>query len=187
MIYREYEILRGKNNPLSGHIDGILRAPRANYLIDYKGSSIQAIRELKQANKPKESHYLQVNAYANIVNDNLSKFGLTEAIKKIIIIYVDRGKPWQLWLPMQVPLSRELFHDVVGRINLAQECLKTGKVPRGFCLDPSDSYATYCPWRTVCFSSALDGILSREVEATQNRKEVSERELMLLASYFESH
>jgi len=186
MIYHEFEIARGKHNPLSGHIDGILKVPTP-YLIDFKGSSLPAIRDLKQNNKPKESHYLQVNAYANVVNMNLKRYGLSESIKKVIIIYVDRGKPWQTWLPLQVPVSKKLFLDVVGRIQLAQECLKTGRIPRGLCVNTSDDYGTYCPWRTVCFSPALDGILSRDIEAEGLSKGVSDQELLLLASFLNSH
>lgn len=186
MVYHEYAIERTKDVPFTGHIDGILRA-RYNYLIDFKGSSLDKIRELKANNKPKESHYLQVNAYANVVNDNLAKYGLTEPLKKIIIIYVDRGTPWKTWLPLQVPISRQLYVDMIGRIRLAEEALRVGNIPRGLCVVPSDSYATYCPWRTVCFSPAIEGILSRKVEIEGQPKEVSEHELFILASFLESH
>jgi hypothetical protein len=186
MVYHEYAIKRTKDNPFSGHLDGILRTPD-NYLIDFKGSSLEKIREYKAANKPKESHYLQINAYANYVNDHLSDFGLTEKLKKIIIIYVDRGTPWKTWLPMQVSISRHIYEDVLGRIKLAEECLTSGRIPRGLCVEPSDSYATYCPWRTVCFSPAIDGILSRKVEIEGQPQERSEHELFILASFLESH
>jgi ribosomal protein L37AE/L43A len=186
MVYHEYAIACTKDNPFSGHIDGILHTPD-NYLIDFKGSNLEKIREYKADNKPKESHYLQVNAYANYVNDHLADFGLTEELKKIIIIYVDRGAPWKTWLPLQVPISRRVYKEVLGRIRLAQECLTTGRIPRGLCVDPADSYAKYCPWRTVCFSPAIDGILSRDVEIEGKHQEVSEHELLLLASFLKSH
>lgn len=186
MIYHEYAIERTKDVPFTGHIDGILRS-RLNYLIDFKGSNLEKIRGFRADNKPKETHYLQVNAYANVVNDNLEKYGLTEPLRKIIIIYVDRGAPWKTWLPLQVPISRQLYLDVIGRIRLAEESLRLGKIPRGLCVSPSDSYATYCPWRTVCFSPAIEGILSRKVELEGRPKERSEQELFTLASFLESH
>lgn len=187
MVYHEYAIKRTKSVPFTGHIDGILRTRTCNYLIDFKGSSLDKIRNFRADGRPKESHYLQINAYANVVNDNLAEYGLKEKLRKIIIIYVDRGTPWKTWLPLQVPINRQVYNDVLGRIRLAQECLKTGKVPRGLCTAPSDDYAKYCPWRTVCFSPAVEGILSRKVEIEGHPQEVSEHELFLLASFLESH
>jgi len=188
MIYHEYAIKPSKYAPFSGHIDGILVLPNGTiYLIDFKGSSVPAIREIKKNGRPKESHYLQVNAYAHAVNKDLKRFGLTEKIQKIIIIYVDRAQPWRTWLPMQVPLSRELYREAVGRIHYTRECLKTGKVPRGLCVSPSDEYAKYCPWRQVCFSPVIEGLLSDDVEPESKKQEVSEQQLLALAAYLESH
>lgn len=187
MTYHEYAIPRTKTIPFTGHIDGILKTHAAPMLIDFKGSSVPAMRELKQVGKPKESHYLQVNAYANVVNLHLSRFGLDEKLQKIIIIYVDRGKPWQTWLPMQVPVSRRIYQETIGRVQLAKECLHTGKIPKGLCASPTDKYAEYCPWRTVCFSPAIDGLLSREVQAEGKRSKESEQDLFVLASYFENN
>jgi hypothetical protein len=187
MTYHEYAIPRTKTIPFTGHIDGILKTHAAPVLIDFKGSSVPAIRELKQANQPKESHYLQVNAYANVVNLHLERFGLDEKIQKIIIIYVDRGKPWQTWLPLQVPVSQRIYRETLGRVQLAQECLQTGKIPKGLCAAPTDSYAKYCPWRTTCFSPAIEGLLHRELQPEGKREDVSEQDLFVLASFFENN
>lgn len=188
MLYHEYAVTPCPETPFSGHLDGILVVPQdKNYLIDFKGSSVPAIRDLKNANRPKESHYLQTNAYAHAVNLNFRNFGLTEKIQKIIIIYVDRGKPWQTWLTMQVPLSTPVYRETIGRVQLAKECLKTGKIPRGLCVAPSDEYARYCPWTTTCFSPAIEGLLSDQIEPESRARQESEQELFSLASFLETH
>jgi hypothetical protein len=188
MIYHEYAISPSPQTPFSGHIDGILVVPDdKNYLIDFKGSSVPAIRDLKNSNKPKESHYLQTNAYAQAVNMAPAHFGLTEKIQKIIIIYVDRGQPWRTWLAMQVPLSAPVYRETIGRVQLARECLQTGKLPRGLCVSPSDEYAKWCPWQTICFSPSIEGLLSDTVEPESRKQKESEQELISLASYLESH
>ncbi len=188
MVYHEYSVKPSAKTPFSGHIDGILVLPDGTiYLIDFKGSSVPAIRDLKQGGRPKESHYLQVNAYAHAVNSDLKRYGLPGKIQKMIIIYVDRAQPWRTWLPLQVPLSKELYREAIGRVHFAKECLKTGKIPRGLCVTPSDEYARYCPWRHVCFSPALEGILSDDVQTESRKKGSSDQELFALASYLESH
>lgn len=186
MLYHEYAITPSPQTPFSGHIDGIL-VDDMNYLIDFKGSSVPAIRDLKNARQPKESHYLQTNAYAHAVNLDYQRFGLTAKIQKIIIIYVDRGQPWKTWLPMQVPLSTPVYRETIGRVQLAQECLKTGKIPRGLCVSPSDEYARWCPWQTTCFSPAIDGLLSDTVQPESRLQKESEQDLYSLASFLESH
>jgi len=188
MIYHEYDVTPSRETPFSGHIDGIIKTVGGWYLIDFKGASASLIRDLKQKNKPKETHYLQVNAYANAVNMNRSAYGSVGKISKVIIIYVDRGQPHRLWLPIKVKVSEQVYRDTVGRIYQAKRSLKEMKVPRGLCMQPGDEYARYCPWKTVCFSPALDGLLSSKVEPIGDKKQFrSDQELMMLASYLQEN
>ena len=186
MTYHEYEIPRADNVPFSGHVDGILRFGEESILIDFKGSNPKAMQEVRKTNKPKESHYLQVNAYANAINMNLALYGGINAIKKLIIIYIDRSLPGQIWHPVKVPVSTKIYDETIARIRLAFLSLRDMVVPRGLCLQPTDDYAKWCPWKTICFSPALEGLLSDKVEPVgSGRPNHSERELLLLASYLE--
>lgn len=188
MIYHEYAVKKNKKTPFTGHIDGILKMPSGEvFLIDFKGSSQQAIRQIKESGKPKETHYLQVNAYANALNTGTQDVGDLGQISKIIIIYVDRGAPHRLWHPVQVAVSERVYRDTISRIRVAKRSLKNMEIPRGLCVTPSDTYAKYCPWKTLCFSPALEGLLSDKVEPESPRAYASENELLLLASYLESH
>jgi hypothetical protein len=186
MVYHEYEVQKSEQIPFSGHIDGILKYGTDVYLIDFKGSNPEAMREIKNSGKPKESHYLQVNAYASAVNLNPAAYGGIPEIKKVIIIYVDRSLPGRLWQPVKVPVSPKIYNETVARIKLAQLSLQDMVVPRGLCLKPADPYSQYCPWKTICFSPAIEGLLSDKVEPVGvARPNHSERELLLLASYLE--
>jgi hypothetical protein len=186
MLYREFEIANSPEIPFSGHIDGILRYPDANYVLDFKGSNPDAMREIRSSGKPKEQHYLQVNAYANAINLNPEAYGCIGEVTKLIIIYVDRSLPHRLWHPVKVPVSQKIYRETVGRIKLAFQSLEDMVVPRGLCLKPSDPYAKYCPWKQICFSPALEGMLSEEVVPEGSGKPAhSERELLMLASYLE--
>jgi len=164
MVYEEYEIKRTKVTPFSGHVDGILRIPNSTYLIDFKGSSLRAIREIRASGKPKSTHYLQVNAYANAINMLPEVYGNVETIQKIIIIYVDRGEPHRTWHPVQVTVSKQVYKDTVSRIYLARQSLLEMRIPRGLCLVPSDEYGKYCPWKATCFSPAIEGLLSDDIQ-----------------------
>jgi len=163
MVYDEYEIKRSAKTPFSGHVDGILRLPNLTYLIDFKGSSLRAIREIRASGKPKSTHYLQVNAYANAINLLPEVYGGVETIQKIIIIYVDRGEPHRTWHSVQVPVSKQVYTDTISRIYLARKSLQEMIIPRGLCLVPSDEYGRYCPWKSTCFSPAIEGLLSDEI------------------------
>lgn len=188
MIYHEYEVAPSPQTPFSGHIDGIIKTVGGWYLIDFKGASAPLIRDLKQKNKPKESHYLQVNAYANAVNLNPKAYGSVGKISKIIIIYVDRGQAHRLWLPMKVKVSERIYRETIGRIQVAKNSLKNMEIPRGLCVQPSDDYARYCPWKQTCFSPAIEGLLSSKVEPIgERRQHRSEQELMMLASYLQDN
>jgi hypothetical protein len=186
MVYREFEVAWTEETPFSGHLDGLLKFPDETYVIDFKGSSPEAMRAIRDSGKPKETHYLQVNAYANAVNLHPEAFGNVGEVTKLIIIYVDRSTPHRLWHPVKVPVSQKIYRETVGRIKIAQQSLEDLVVPRGLCLKPSDPYAKYCPWKILCFSPALDGMLSDQVEPEGSGKpNHSERELLLLASYLE--
>jgi ribosomal protein L37AE/L43A len=186
MIYREFEVTKTAETPFSGHIDGLLRLHDANYVIDFKGSNPDAMRDIRNSGKPKEQHYLQVNAYANAVNLHPEAYGNIGEVTKLIIIYIDRSMPHRLWHPVKVPVSQKIYRETVGRIKLAFQSLDDMVVPRGLCLKPSDPYAKYCPWKQICFSPALDGMLSDQVVPEGSSKPShSERELLMLASYLE--
>ena len=186
MLYHEYAIEPDDEIPFSGHIDSILVRGKEPLLVDFKGSSQDAIRKIKDSGRPKESHYLQVNAYANAVNLRQQQFGNVGIISNVIIIYVDRGQPHRLWHAIQVPVRVDLFNEMVGRIRLAQSSLKDLIIPRGLCSSQVDEYARYCPWKTTCFSPAIEGLLSSTVEPEAGKREKPEQESLLLASYLDS-
>lgn len=184
MIYEEYSIKRTKDTPFSGHVDGIFRLPNSTYLIDFKSSSLRAIRELRSSGKPKDTHYLQVNAYANAINMQPEVYGGVERIEKIIIIYVDRGEPHRTWHPVQVPVSQHIYKETISRIYLARQSLLEMRIPRGLCLMPSDPFGKYCSWKQICFSPAIEGLLSDKIQpASSPTSSTSDSDLLLLASY----
>jgi hypothetical protein len=186
MTYHEYEIPKSDKVPFSGHVDGILKYGEEVFLIDFKGSNAEAMREIRQKNKPKETHYLQVNAYANAINMNRDAYGGIAEIKKVIIIYVDRSLPGRSWHPVKVPVSEKIYNETMARIKVAFLSLKDMVIPRGLCLKPTDEYGKYCPWKQICFSPALEGLLSDKVEPIgPSRPSHSERELLILASHLE--
>jgi hypothetical protein len=161
MVYEEYAIKRQKGVPWSGHIDGLLKNfGGVNYLIDFKGSYQSKMGKVRGDNKPFESHYCQTNAYAHAINAGLVDVGDFGKISKILIIYIERGRPHILWEPIQVSLSRSVYRQTMTFIKSARRSVKQMVIPKGFCYDSSDYYATYCPWKNVCFSSKLDHQLS---------------------------
>ena len=157
MTYEEYVIKPSKKIPFSGHVDLIMKMPRLAMVVDFKGSSQQKIYDIRQEGRPNERHYLQVNAYANAINlrSGTDAFGGV-IIDKVVIIYIDRGRPNRLWHPIQVPLSEKLYRKTVGLIRSAKRSLGEERVPEGLCIHPNDTYGVFCPWKDLCFDPLLD-------------------------------
>lgn len=163
MIYREYDLPRKAKIPFTGHIDGLLEMASGKYLIDFKGSGVSKIQELKKTNRPYDYHYYQTNAYANAVNMYPKHFGGFGPVEKIIIIYVDRGMPNRTWLSLQVPVSKQVFRQCVGLVEEGKESMNSLRIPNGICDSPRHKHAKYCPVKDLCFSRLIDAKLKDKV------------------------
>lgn len=163
MIYQEYAVERQKGVLWSGHLDGILKNFNGrNYLVDFKGSYQSKMFKLRAEGKPSEGHFCQTNAYAWAVNDGKVSVGDLGKIDKILIIYIERGRPHVLWEPIMVSPSRTVYRQTNTFLKLARRSLKELVVPKGFCLNGTDYYAKYCPWNEICFSEQLDAMLLKD-------------------------
>lgn len=173
MVYREYAIVPTSDVLFTGHIDMLLWYRDVNFLIDFKGSSLDKIKDL-QNNGPEYKHYLQVNAYANAINLGEQNVGSLQRIDKLVIIYVDRGKPWWTWWPVQMPVSKRAFRETTALITKAHQSLRDETVPSGLCCSPDEYGAKYCEVRDICFSPLIETKLSDTVypldRTPQNRK-----------------
>ena len=167
MLYSEYAIKKGPGLPYNGHIDGILKGFKGlNYLLDFKGSSQDHMRDLKASAHPAETHYCQANSYACAINEGLVKFGDLDHIDKLIILYVERGRPHKLWEPMVVSPSRKVWLKTRELIRVGNRSLKELVVPKGFCVTADDEPGRWCLWRSVCFSPLLESYLVDKVFPT---------------------
>lgn len=179
MQYVEYCIRKLRDVPFTGHIDMVLRYHDIKFLADFKGSSFDKIKHY-QATGPKYEHYLQVNGYANAINLGGQQVGKLGRIDKIVIIYVDRGKPWWKWLPVQMPVSKRVYRETVALIQKAHASLKTLQVPRGLCESAVDPEARWCEARDLCFDplleTKLDDIVHPEDFRPQSRQLENETE-----------
>lgn len=173
MTYREFNIVPNRHVLFTGHIDMILWYRDVSFLIDFKGSSLDKIKDI-QMNGPEYKHYLQTNAYANAVNLGGQRVGKLRKIDKIVIIYVDRGKPWWTWWPVQMPVSKRVFRETTALIKKGHQSILDEVVPRGLCDSPYDYGAKYCEVRDICFSPLVDTKLSDTVypldTTSQDRK-----------------
>ena len=182
MTYKEYAIHRQKGIPFSGHIDGILRFPGINYLLDYKGSYQEKMRNIKIERRPVRSHFYQTNSYACAVNTGKVPVGKLGKIDKIIIIYIERGKPHRLWYPMQVSVDKRAYKQTKQYIRLGNRSLKERIIPRGFCMGPKDEIGRWCSWNPLCFSPTLEDRLSDKIYPEKKFKPKSDNLLPLLLS-----
>lgn len=173
MIYEEYAIVKTKDTPFTGHLDGILILPEANYLIDFKGSSLEAMRGLAKSRIPYLKHYCQTNAYANAIAQPDQDFGEVTHIDKIVIIYLRRDKPTWDWVALQVPVSARIYRETLSYIQEGHRSLEELRIPRGFCDSPRDQHAKYCPFKDVCFSPLLETMLGDEILPTVKPKRAS--------------
>jgi len=163
MLYEEYAIPRMRGIPFTGHIDALIKRPSGNYLVDFKGSGTDKIRELKKLGRPHDYHYYQTNAYANVVNMKPKHFGGFGPIDKIIIIYVDRGWANRLWHTIQVPVSKKVFRQCIGLIDEAVDSTERITTPNGICNSLEDKNARWCPVKDICFSKMIDAKLKDKV------------------------
>jgi hypothetical protein len=181
MVYKEYLIQRQKGVLWDGHPDGILKQFNGlNYLIDFKGSYQDKMRKVRLEGRPQESHYCQTNSYACAINDGKVDVGDLGKIDKILIIYIERGRPHILWEPVQVSLSRSVYRKTTTLIKAARRSLRDLVLPKGFCLTAEDYYARYCPWSGVCFSSRLESMLRDRILPERKFKPRREDVLNLL-------
>ena len=111
---------------------------------------------------PKLDNYLQVNGYANAINLGGQDVGDVH-IDKIVIIYVDRGRPWYDWLPFTMPVSPKVFRETVGLVRQASQSIETMTIPPGICRAKTDTMAHWCEARELCFSELLDTRLHDKV------------------------
>lgn len=163
MVYKEYEVIRQKGIPFSGHIDGVFRVKKLNYLLDFKGAFEAKIKKVKQSGYPVETHYYQTNGYANAINKGKVDCGSLTRIDKIIVLYIDRGRPHINWYPAQVDPSKKVFKQTKTLIKLGRKSLKSLRIPTGLCSNPKDQKATWCPWKTLCFNPELTSLLGDKV------------------------
>lgn len=168
MVYVEYCIKKMRDTPFTGHIDMILWYQDIRYLVDFKGSSLDKIKEIQQ-HGPKYEHYLQTNAYANAINLGKQAVGPLDRIDKIVIIYVDRGKPWWKWWPVQMPVSKRVYRESISLIKKAHQSLKTMRAPRGICNSAADPEARWCEARDLCFDPLLETKLDDTVHPEDMR------------------
>jgi hypothetical protein len=181
MIYQEYAIKKQKGLPASGHIDMILKFNHIVYLIDFKGAYQEQMRDHRIARKPKEEHYWQTNYYANAINSGKVNVGKLGKVQKIIIIYVERGKPHRLWLPLQVSPSVKVFRQTKKLIRTGKRSLRELEVPRGLCLSPDDYFGKWCKWKDHCFSPDLERSLAPKVYKPVRSSYDASLELLLKA------
>ena len=165
MIYRELVIKKQRGIPFSGHTDGILAFFNQGYsiLLDYKGSYQDKMRSIKIERKPVLNHFYQTNAYACALNSGKVPVGPMPPIKKIIIIYIERGRPHVLWNPMQVSPNKRIYKQTKQFIREGNRSLKTLTIPRGFCMGPKDEIGRWCNWNPLCFSPLLESRLGDKV------------------------
>jgi CRISPR/Cas system-associated exonuclease Cas4 (RecB family) len=163
MVYEEYSVSKTQDTPFTGHIDGIMVLPHANYLIDFKGSSLEAMRSIEKNKQPYLKHYCQTNAYANAVAQPDQDFGEVTHIDKIVIIYLRRDKPAWDWTALQVPVSARIYRETLSYLKEGHRSLEELRIPRGFCDSPRDQHAKYCPFKEVCFSPLLETMLEDEI------------------------
>jgi len=179
MIYVEYAVEKLPDVPFTGHIDMILWYKDLRFLIDFKGSSLDKIKEMQQ-HGPKYEHYLQVNGYANAINLGGQAVGDLGRIDKIVIIYIDRAKPWWKWWPVQMPISKRVYRETVALTKKAYASLETMEIPRGLCMSAVDDSARWCEARDLCFDplleTKLDDIIHPEDDRTQDRRAEHELE-----------
>ena len=159
----------------------ILKFNHIVYLIDFKGAYQEQMRDHRIARKPKEEHFWQTNYYANAINTGKINVGRLGRVEKIIIIYVERGKPHRLWLPLQVTPSTKVFRQTKRLIRAGKRSLRELEIPKGLCLDPSDHFAKWCKWKRPCFSSTLEQQLSTKVYKPVQRSYDPVLELLLKA------
>lgn len=173
MVYREYCIEPTSSVLFTGHIDLILWYRDIKFLVDFKGSSLDKMKDIQQ-HGIKYEHYLQANGYANAINLGGQDVGPLKRIDKIVIIYVDRGKPWFTWLPLQANPSKRAFRETMALIQKGHQSLLENRVPRGLCSSPNDASARWCELRDLCFSPLLETRLSDEPQpidsSPQDRK-----------------
>ena len=160
MLYKEYAIPRMRGVPFTGHLDALVQKPSGRYLVDFKGSGAEKIRDIKKSGRPIDYHYYQTNAYANVVNMKPKHFGNFGPIDNIIIIYVDRGWANRLWHPVQVPVSKPVFRQCIGLIDDSVQSLESLSIPNGICNSIGDYKAKYCPVKDICFSRLIETKLS---------------------------
>jgi hypothetical protein len=164
MVYKEYVVERQKGIPFSGHLDGVLRfADGENHLIDFKGAYFDKIKKVKNLGTVIENHYYQVNGYACAVNKGKVDCGDLTKIDKIMIIYIDRGRPYVFWYPVQVSPSKRIFRKTKELIKIGKKSLKTLRIPQGLCDNARDPNATWCGWNPLCFSPNLSSMLGSKI------------------------
>jgi len=168
MVYVEYAVSKSRETPFTGHIDMILWYRDIKYLVDFKGSSLDKIKQIQQ-NGPKYEHYLQTNAYANAINLGNQAVGPLQKIDKIVIIYVDRGRPWYTWWPVQMPVSKRVYRESISLIKKAHSSLKTMRAPRGICDSAADYTARWCEACSLCFDPLLETKLDDTVYPEDTR------------------
>jgi len=173
MIYVEYAVRKMRETPFTGHIDMILWYRDIRYLVDFKGSSMNKIKDI-QKDGPKYEHYLQTNAYANAINIGNQSMGPLDRIDKIVIIYIDRGQPWWKWWPVQMPVSKRVYRESISLIKKAHASLETMQAPRGICDSAADPGARWCEAKSLCFDplleTKLDDIIHPEDTRAQDRR-----------------
>lgn len=170
MVYIEYEVQKNKKVPFTGHIDLILRYPDVTFLGDFKGSSIDKMDGYKYGGV-KYEHYLQANGYANAINLGGQNIGSVRQIDKIVILYVDRGRPWRDWWPIQLPVSKRVYRETMSLIKTADKSIETMTVPRGICEDPGENTAYWCEAKHLCFDPLLETKLDDKVHPLDDRKQ----------------
>lgn len=110
--YEELTVKRGKH--LTGHIDGVWRAADGRYyIIDYKTSSVKAIRENHVTGfLPYKKNVAQIMAYCALVEKD---FGIE--ISGWILMYVARDNPMVTTLPLGRLISRKAKAKILERID----------------------------------------------------------------------
>jgi len=173
MMYHEYAITKNRKVPFTGHIDMILSfdSYRHNVLVDFKGSSLDKLAEIRNSRSAYPKHYVQVNCYANAINIGGQDLGKVEKINSVVIVYIDRGTPWNWkgWVPIQMPVSRRVYRETMALIKTAEDSLKQPNAPIGVCTSQGDPTARYCEVNQMCFSPLLETLLHDEVYPEDKR------------------
>lgn len=122
---------------VKGRVDSI----KNNYLFE-----IKTIEDSKFNNKFIESHYIQANIYAYILNSEYDY-----KITNVTIIYVPRSL--KKVFPFSLKVNNDSAIEYLSRSLILQECLNLNKIPEPIGSD--DEQCKYCSYKSICKENVI--------------------------------